>query len=103
MERETAVYKKDEFIETAVKRGYATAGTCKVWMDNNPKLLYSEDDLYEVYRFQERYKPTDDPFGGFLQRPARKTGEEYQQLKREYWLAGEDYPKKKRKEDKDLI
>lgn len=97
------MYSKEEFTETVMKRGYATAGTCKAWLDDNPKQLYSEDDLYEVYRFQERYKPSDDPFGGFIQKPARKSADEYAQMKREYWLAGEDYPSKKRRTDKDLI
>ena len=48
------MYKPEEFKETALKRGYARIGTIQLFMKNNPKDEYTEDDLIEVYRFAER-------------------------------------------------
>lgn len=78
------MYSKKEFTETAVNRGYATAGTCKIYMENNPKMLYSEDDLIEVYRFQERAAAHEDPFRKKQQ--YRMTPEERKQAERDSWL-----------------
>lgn len=48
------MYTKDEFIETAIKRGYARMGTAQTFVKNNPQESYSEEDLIELYRFADR-------------------------------------------------
>ena len=87
MERETAVYKRDEFIETAVKRGYATRGISAIYTDNNPKTVYTEEDLQELWRFQDRAKEEDDPYGVF-NCGLKKSYEEKKDEERERWMFG---------------
>ena len=47
---------RDEFKETALMRGYARATDAMLFIKDNPKEDYDEDDLYDLYRFAERRK-----------------------------------------------
>lgn len=44
----------EEFKDAALNRGYASLGTILLWMKQNPKEEYTDDDLLEVYRFEDR-------------------------------------------------
>ena len=48
------MYAPDKFKEEALKRGYARADTIEIYLKNNPKKLYTEEDLEECYRFENR-------------------------------------------------
>lgn len=48
------MYSKDEFIKTAVRRGYSRIGIAQLFVKNNPKEEYTEEDLIELYRFADR-------------------------------------------------
>lgn len=45
---------RDEFKKTALMRGYARATDVALFVKDNPKEDYDEDDLYDLYRFAER-------------------------------------------------
>ena len=45
---------EEEFLRIAIRRGYARTETAKCWIRQNQKEDYSEDDLIELYRFNER-------------------------------------------------
>ena len=51
---EQEMYSKDEFIKTAVRRGYSRIGIAQLFVKNNPKDEYTEEDLIELYRFADR-------------------------------------------------
>lgn len=79
------MYDKEEFKETALKRGYACSAVIGMWLEDHPKTFYSEDDLIECYRFQERKNARED-----RDSPGRKewrmTEDERKQAKRDTWL-----------------
>jgi len=72
-------YTKDEFIKTAMKRGYAYEHHAQMYVGQNPKTLYTEEDLMDLYRFENREPTWDTPMYG-------KTAEERTQEKRDSWL-----------------
>lgn len=74
------MYTAEQLKETALKRGYATVPDIQLWIANNPKVIYTEDDLLEVYRFADR-KSWKEQIG-----PMRHTAEERKQMKRDSWL-----------------
>ena len=74
---------KDEFKQTALRRGYARATDVMLFVKDNQKEDYTEDDLYDLYRFAERRKEP-------MRRNPIRLGcedEEYRkQLIRDSWL-----------------
>ena len=48
------MYSKDEFIKTAIRRGYCRDSIARLFVKNNPKEKYTEEDLIELYRFADR-------------------------------------------------
>ncbi len=84
---ETAVYKKEEFIEAAVRRGYAQQGICAIYVQNHPKTVYTEEDLQDLWRFNDRLRDRDDMTGVFSP-GSGKTWDEKKQGRREEWLFG---------------
>lgn len=75
------MYSPEQFKETALKRGYARLGTIQLWMQQNPKEEYTEDDLIEVYRFQDQKEWRDkEP------KKMRLTEDDRMQQKRDSWL-----------------
>ena len=55
------MYTKNQFIKTAVKRGYACQRVVKLWLKDHEQDSYSEDDLIEVYRFADREPLRNEP------------------------------------------
>lgn len=51
------MYTEEEFIRTAILRGYARESIAKMWCKQNHKALYEDEDLIELYRFAEREPP----------------------------------------------
>ena len=75
------MYSLEQFKETALKRGYAWLGTIQLWMQQNPKEEYTEDDLIEVYRFQDQKEWRDK-----TPKKMRLTEDDRMQQKRDSWL-----------------
>lgn len=75
------MYTPAEFKETALKRGYARIGHIQLWMKQNPKDEYTEDDLIEVYRFADREPLRREPI-----KMSCYDEEEAKQLMRDSWL-----------------
>lgn len=77
------MYTAADFVAEAVKRGYSTRGTAAIYVKDNPKTIYSEEDLLACYRFQELADRDADPD----KKPKeRLTEEERMQRKRDTWL-----------------
>lgn len=77
------MFKAAEFINECVKRGYSTRTTAMIYVKNNPKTIYSEEDLLACYRFQDLADRGADPD----KKPKeRLTEEERMQRKRDTWL-----------------
>ena len=55
------MYTKEQFIETALKRGYAKRCIIQIWLKDHKQDFYSEDDLIEVYRFADREPSRSEP------------------------------------------
>lgn len=75
------MYTKEQFIETALKRGYARRHVIQIWLKDHPQGPYSEDDLIEVYRFAEREPLRNEPI-----KLNCTDEEELKQLIRDSWL-----------------
>lgn len=75
------MYTKEQFIETAVKRGYARKHVVQIWLKDHDQDSYSEDDLIEVYRFADREPLRNEPIK--MRCPDE---EEMKQIIRDSWL-----------------
>ena len=78
------MYSRKEFEETAIWRGYADRAVVIQYCKDNEKEIYTEEDLIECYRFNERkFKRYNFNLGKKL---LRETDDELMQAKRDSWL-----------------
>ena len=74
---------EEEFVDVAYKkRGYCTKQTAQIYVKDHQKIVYTEEDLIAVYRFQDRadWQNTKDEM------KLRKNEEERMQDIRDSWL-----------------
>lgn len=75
------MYTKEQFIDTAVMRGYAKRHTVQIWLKEHEQDSYSEEDLIEVYRFADREPLRNEPI-----KLQCIDEEERKQMLRDSWL-----------------
>lgn len=75
------MYTKNQFIKTAVKRGYADRHIVQIWLKDHEQDSYSEEDLIEVYRFADREPLRNEPI-----KLNCADEEELKQIIRDSWL-----------------
>lgn len=58
---EEKTYSAEEFIKTGVRRGYSRVGIAQLYVKQNPKEAYTEEDLIDLYRFADREPLRNEP------------------------------------------
>ena len=76
------MYSREEFEETAVRRGYATRGNARLYTKAYPKEMYTEEDLIDCYRYDSRANDLDKIKMKF----ESKDDDEIMQAIRDSWL-----------------